>query len=422
MKPTFRTFFALFLCFTTYSAFSEPVETLTLADALARVLGSNPELKASELEVRAADAKILQAGFRPNPELSAEIQNLPALGSGNFFRTTEADVLIAHRLETGGKRALRVKNARMGKTVAAHSLDRVRAELAAATRQAFADVLANQERVANSRRLTELALQSRAIVLDRVSAGKTSPVEETRSEVALAAAQLEEKKQVEELTASKDMLASLWSGNSLDFARAVAEFGLPDLPPDLDACIESGPDMKLAGTSVESRRTALDLERSLRIPDIILSGGFRRSNTEDFNAWVAGISIPLPLFDKRQGAVAEARIRLEKASLEKKNLERLLRARLAQERHNYAIAQIEAKTLTKTALPAAAQALAATEEGYRLGKFEYLNVLDSQRTYAELQRKYIEAVASGQRASIEIDRLAGCDSSQPLIKEASDEK
>jgi cobalt-zinc-cadmium efflux system outer membrane protein len=50
------------------------------------------------------------------------------------------------------------------------------------------------------------------------------------------------------------------------------------------------------------------------------------------------------------------------------------------------------------------------EEGYRLGKFEFLNVLDAQRTYAELQGKYIEAVASGLKAAIDVDRLLRCES------------
>jgi len=63
----------------------------------------------------------------------------------------------------------------------------------------------------------------------------------------------------------------------------------------------------------------------------------------------------------------------------------------------------------KTALPAAAEVLTAAEEGYRLGKFEYLSVIDSQRTYAELQRKFIEAVASGLKAAVEMERFAGCE-------------
>jgi outer membrane protein, heavy metal efflux system len=431
MKSTFRAFFVLFWCFTAlYPAglAGQPkpapvrVETLTLDDALSRVFASHPELKASELEVQAATARVLQAGLRPNPELSADIQNLPALKVHDTFRSTEATISIAQRLETAGKRALRVQNARIEKTAAALSLDRTRIDLATSTRQAFADVLANQERMASCRELSNLARQSHSMVLDRIAAGKASPVEATRSVVALAAAQIEEAKQIEELNASKDRLAYAWGGTSNDFERAAASFEIPSLPPDLDACVERGPDLLLAGANIESYRAALELERAMRIPDVTLTGGFKRSNLDELNAWVAGMSIPLPLFNKRRESIAEARIRLDKASLDQKNVDRLLRTRLAQERHNYAMAALEATTLAKTALPASAEALDATEEGYRLGKFTYMDILDSQRTHAELHRKYIEAIAAGLRAAIEIERIAGCHSPHPLPKEASDGK
>jgi cobalt-zinc-cadmium efflux system outer membrane protein len=161
---------------------------------------------------------------------------------------------------------------------------------------------------------------------------------------------------------------------------------------------------------VDSRDAVLAVEKASRKPDVTVSAGYRRLNQEEQNAWIAGISIPLPLFDKRQGAIAEARIRRDKALQEKKALEWDLRSRLTQARHDLEIAMSETKTLLQTALPAAKDAASAVEEGYRFGKFDFLNVLDAQRTYAELQRRYIEAVASGLRATIEIDRLAPCDS------------
>ena len=67
---------------------------------------------------------ILQAGFRPNPELSVDAQNLPAIQLHDVLQSTEATVSIAQRLEIAGKRSLRLKNARIYKDSAALSLDR----------------------------------------------------------------------------------------------------------------------------------------------------------------------------------------------------------------------------------------------------------------------------------------------------------
>jgi outer membrane protein, heavy metal efflux system len=398
------------------------LEILTLLQAEQWVLASNPELAASELEIQAASARMMQAGLKPNPEFSAEVQNLPSLISHDIWRTTETDLSIAQKFETGGKRTRRVQVAGKEKDLAARTLELVRTELTADTRQAFIDVLANQQRLINNRELTRLAQQSHSIAVDRVAAGKASPIEQTRSVISLAAIQLEEEKQAKELTAAKEKLASLWGGNSSDFEQVSANFEIPPIPQKLDSCIENSPNLKQADAIIESRQAALTLEQAMRKPDLTVSGGYRRSNPDSFNAWVAGISIPLPLFDKRQGAVAEAQIRWKQASLNRQAAERNLRSGLAQAWRAYDIAAFESKTLAKTTLPAAAEVLTSIEEGYRLGKLDYLNVLDAQRTYAELRRKHIDAIAAGMKEAIEIERLAGCNFQNTSAKEMPNEK
>jgi len=385
-------------------------EVLLLSHALSRVFDNNPELAVSELEIQAASARLLQAGVRPNPEFAAMAENILAMGGLGLFRYTESTLQISQRLETGRKRALRVQAAERETSVARRMHEVKKSELIAATAQAFADVLAAQERLANQQALNRLAHQSHAIVVERVAAGKVSPVEQTRATVALAAAQLEEERQQGALLAAKDRLAGLWGGTHLDFDRVQGRFEISSRPQGATpSCFDNNPDLQLAAAAVDSRDALLAFEQASRKPDVTVSAGFRRLSLEEQNAWMAGISIPLPLFDKRQGAIAEARIRRDKSRSEKKALEWNLRSRLAQARHEDEIALSETKTLLQTALPAAKEAVSAVEEGYRFGKFDFLNVLDAQRTYAELQRRYIEAVASGLRAAIEIDRLAPCD-------------
>jgi cobalt-zinc-cadmium efflux system outer membrane protein len=386
-------------------------EVLLLPDALSRVFNNHPELTVSELEIQAASARLLQAGVRPNPEFGAIAENVFAMGGSGLFHYTESTLQISQRLETGHKRALRVQAAEKETSVARRLGEVKKSVLIAATAQAFADVLAAQERLANQQALNRLAHQSHRIVVERVAAGKVSPVEQTRATVALAAVQVEEERQQGALLAAKDRLAGLWGGTHQDFDRVQGRFEISPRPQGAASpCLANNPDIQLAAAAVDSRDALLAVEQASRKPDVTVSAGYRRLNEEEQNAWIAGISIPLPLFDKRQGAIAEARIRRDKALQEKKALEWDLRSRLTQARHDLEIAMSETKTLLQTALPAAKDAVSAVEEGYRFGKFDFLNVLDAQRTYAELQRRYIEAVASGLRATIEIDRLAPCDS------------
>ena len=386
--------------------------SMTLAEVLSRVFESNPEITVSDLEIRAASARLLQAGLRPNPEVSAEVENLstPGIGAG-VFHFTESTLQFSQRMELGGKRDLRIRAAEKDVTVASSRLEVTKTDLMSATSQAFAEVLAEQERVANQGELARLAEQSHSIVVERVAAGKVSPVEQTRASVALASAQLEEERRRLAYVAAKDRLAALWGGTYRDIDSVQGAFEIPPaVSGTAEACIGNNAEMKLAAATVGSRDAGLAAELSSRKPDLTFSAGFRRLSLDNSQVWVAGVSIPLTIFDKRQGAVAEARIRLEQARAEEKVVERRLRAELAQVRHEHEIAVLEAKTLAESALPAAREAAAAVEEGYRLGKFDFLNVLDAQRTYAELQGRYIEAVASGMKAAVEIQRIARCDS------------
>jgi outer membrane protein, heavy metal efflux system len=385
-------------------------QPVVLSQALARVFENHPQLKASELEIQAASARLLQAGYRPNPELSATAENILAVGGPGLFGAAESTLQLSQRLELGGKRELRIRAGESDKTVAGRRLELEKAELIAKTSLAFADVLAGQELLSNQRELTLLARKAHAIVVERVAAGKVSPVEITRSTVALASSQLEEEKQLLLLTAAKDRLAGLWGGTQQDVGTVQGRFEIPDLlSPASAPCTEGNLEIQVASAAVEYRRSLLALELSSRKPDVTISAGFRRLNLEAQEAWVAGASIPLPIFDRRQGAAAEARILIEKSQAEKRAVEWRVRAGMAQAQHALEIARLEVRSLVQTALPAARDAAQAVEEGYRFGKFDFINVLDAQRTNAELQRRYIEAVASGLTAAIEMDRLRRCD-------------
>ena len=81
--------------------------TLTLPEAFARVLSDNPELAMYPYDIRAAEARALQAGFRPNPQISLDVENIG--GSGEFSGTDamETTLALSQVIEMGGKRPLR---------------------------------------------------------------------------------------------------------------------------------------------------------------------------------------------------------------------------------------------------------------------------------------------------------------------------
>ena len=80
-----------------------------------------------------------------------------------------------------------------------------------------------------------------------------------------------------------------------------------------------------------------------------------------------------------------------------------------------AVAHDEATALAGGVLPGARSAFAAIEEGYRLGRFGYLEVLDAQRTLVSAEVQHLRALASVQKAVAQVERLTGV----PLAAAAS---
>ena len=138
-----------------------------------------------------------------------------------------------------------------------------------------------------------------------------------------------------------------------------------------------------------------------------MSGGYRRINENDDNAFVVGLSIPIPVFDRNQGGILEARRRLSKADREKRNAEITVNAALTDAYKNLSSSYEEVTSLGREVLPEARSAYSAIFEGYREGKFSLLDVLDAQRTVFDIDFQYIDALRAYHHSLADVERLTG---------------
>jgi Outer membrane protein len=58
-------------------------------------------------------------------------------------------------------------------------------------------------------------------------------------------------------------------------------------------------------------------------------------------------------------------------------------------------------------IPAAQKTFDAINEGYRFGKFGFLDVLDSQKTLFQIREQYLDALADYHIALTEVNRMTG---------------
>lgn len=388
----------------------EPSGVISLSEALAAALLRNPELSAFSWEVRAAEARALQAGLFPNPELEVEVEEFGGEGERSGFDGAEAAFGLSQLVELGGKRWKRAKAAQLEGSLAAWDYEAKRLDVLTDTTKAFVEVLFAQEQVALREELLRLAERVLTSVAQRVRAGKVSPLEENKAKVALSTGRIKLTKARHELEAARKRLAAAWGSISPTFEKVegqAAEIRAIPAVERLTHLASQNPDMARWAVEVEQRRAALALEESKRIPDLTVSGGVRRFNETEDNAFVVGFSIPLPLFDRNQGGIREARHILAKAQAERSAAEVRVRTALAEAYEALAFAYAESMALKNELLPAAQAAFDAATEGYRQGKFSYLDVLDAQRTLFEARAQHIEALAAYHKGVSDVERLIG---------------
>ncbi len=389
---------------------NEPTGSVTLREALALALVRNPELAVFSWDVRAQEARILQAGLFPNPEIEFELEDFSGTGALRGFDGAETTMLLGQLIELGGKRGKRTRLAALEQNLSGWDYEAKRLDIYTSVAKAFVNVVGAQERLALSNELLELAEQALSTAATRVKAGRDSPVEETKARVTLYTTRIELERAKRDLTGARKRLVALWASTTPAFDKA--EGTLEEIVPipaaeRLGEISAQNPDVARWDTEFEERQAAIDLADAGKIPDLTIVVGGKHLSEINESALVVGFGIPIPLFNRNQGEVLEARYRLAQARAEARASQLRVHTAVAETYQALAAAYTAATALRDDVLPAAQSAYDMVSQGYQLGKFAFLDLLDAQRTLFEAKREYIDTLADYHRSSADMERLIG---------------
>jgi len=378
--------------------------SLTLSAALSQALDGNPDLAAAQNEARAAEGARIQAGALPNPTLAAQIED-------QRRETRTSTVTLSQPIELGGKRAARIAAADRAIEIAKSQLDAKRMDVRANVTAMFFAALLAQERVTLAQASLDLARRGSDAANKRVTAGKVSPVEETKAKVAEASVRLELVQAQGELRTSLEQLRGAIGpgpairavdGNALQMPRSISV-------DQVAARVEATPAVREARLEIRRFEALAELERAKRIPDVTLTLGATRPTELSRNQAIVGISIPLPIFDTNRGNIQEALRRQDKAEDTARATELRVRTEAQSARQRLETSLAEVASLRDEVLPGAQSAFDAATKGFELGKFSYLEALDAQRTLLQSRSQYLRALADTHRSAAELYRLLGAE-------------
>ena len=382
---------------------TEPPKLLRLEVALGLAMGANPEISVALREQEATEGVRIQAGVRHNPYISSEIQDTRR-------NTQQITLQFNQEIELGNKRESRLALADILHTKATAELDALKATIHANTVNAFYEVLVAQERLALSKSSFEVANAAVNAATKRVNAGKSSPVEETKSNIAASSAKIELNQSNSQLNSARKRLSALWGNPSPVFEQAYGDVeNIPIVPSfeNLLALLENAPAIGIANLEVSARGGSTKLARSQSTPNITISAGIVHNQELGLNQAILGLSVPIPLFDRNQGNVQEAVSLQYKAQDELIALKTQLATKLAGEHERLSVARLSAISLREEILPGAQNAFEAANKGFNAGKFNFLDVLDAQRTLFQAKSQYIQVLLDAHQAIAEIESILG---------------
>jgi cobalt-zinc-cadmium efflux system outer membrane protein len=389
---------------------SEPNATLSLGDVFALTLMRNPVLSAYSYEVRAGESLALQSSFLPNPELGATTENFGGTGAMKGFDSAETTIQVSQVIQLAGKRAKRTKVARLDTELADWDYKSRKLDLFSEATKAFAEVLAAQERIELAKELNKLADEVKYAVSQRVAAGKEPPLEEAKADVSLAASQIVVKNSQRSLDISRMKLASFWGSSDPRFSKLkgdIYDVGPHGTLEEFAARVTGNPDIARWATEMDQKRAAIALEKANAVSDITVSAGTKYFSEPGDTAFAVGVIIPLPIFDRNQGNIDAAQARLNKARQLARDRDVSVRYGLVEAYKSMLSAYEQAVNLRDKIIPASQQAFDAASEGYRQGKFGYLELLDAQRTLFQARQQYIDMLVLYHQGHADTERLIG---------------
>lgn len=376
--------------------------SLTLAESLDEAAARSPAIVAAEAEVAAAEARIVQAGYRENPELSLEVENFAGTGSLRGLRSVETTLAVNQRLDLAGRRSARLGSARAALEAQKLRLAVARADLSQSVREQFARAVAARDKLAQATETVERARELARVTGILVDAGRDPPLRALRARSALAQAQAEREAAVADELAARSSLAALF-GVSVPVETVIGkttDFPSQQVVPGTSLEVRLADAERIAAQAAVRERLA---ERRL---NPAVGVGVRHIRETGDVGLVAGVSMPLRVFDGNRGNIEAARQSLAAADARRASALATTTARARNAIASVDAAQRRVEALAKSAVPEAAEALRLTELSYREGRSSLLEQLDAQNAYTASRTALTDARLQLALAVAELARIA----------------
>jgi cobalt-zinc-cadmium efflux system outer membrane protein len=383
---------------------------LTLLQAAELTLERNPRLRSASFGREAAAADIDQAALTTPWSVDLQVEDFAGTGVVSGFDTAETTLRLSRIFETSDIRSGRMSYASALESQLESDLEIERLDLMTLLARRYLAVVRQQQLFDLAKHSVEVWEHAAQLAELRERAGAAPAVERLRTEIRVANSRLQMEDAKHELQAARVTLASTWGDSKPAFGAAEAMLcSLEDLAPfeSVAANLDHNPDLLSFASERRLQEAQAQLATARRKPNWTLSGGVRRFELLDEYALVLGVSVPLGSASRSEPAFRRATALSQKSEFEEQDARLRIRATLYELYQELLHTRREVELFDKEILPRADTILDSIKDGYRVGRFSHLELINAQAELLAARTARLDACNNHHLYLIDIERLTG---------------
>ncbi|GIW97080.1 MAG: hypothetical protein KatS3mg111_0413 [Pirellulaceae bacterium] len=367
-----------------------PVETgqsLDLPTLLSLACQNNPTLRQARLQISAELAKAQQAGLYPNPVLTylgeQVFVDVPGdTDSPGEFQGAE----VSQRIVTANKLRLSREKYLRRAHVTEHLATAQQFRVCNDVRIHFYRALAARQRVELHNELLKTAEDAAVTARELYNLGQAARFDVHKANVQLQEARLAWQRAEHDYRARMRELSAL-IGIDVSQANLEGELAETDTPWTFEEArqhlLSSSPLLLAARAKLDADRATIRREEVQWVPDLIIAGGPGYNFDAGETVANASVSLEIPLFDRNQGTIAQARADYQRQLNEIRRIELQLERMLAGVYRDYALAYEHSLEYHQKIVPEAEAMYRELLQSYKANRAEWPDVLEAHRYYVQ---------------------------------------
>ncbi len=386
---------------------SSPEYTLNQVVQLA--LQHNPAMSGAEAVLEQSQGQRVTAGAYLNPTIIGSAGRGSIRDPRTGVSVTERTITVEQPLEWLGKRAARQRAADAGLAGAVAGVEETKVMVMAEVKAAFFQLLFAQQEAQLARENLKTVEDLVKLVNARVSTREAPKFELVKATVELQKSKKDLARADNAMLVARSKLNTV-TGKTLGDRFAIqGEFetvrsGL-DLGLLTEQALDRHPALRRQQHVVEQAEFTIEQERASRIPNVAVIGQYHREAGDE--SITGGLSVPLPIWYRRQGEIGTAMGTHRWAQAERARMQQELEQTITQHFQEVRTAQSQMQVFEQGLLFQAKEALDIAQFSFRHGVASLLEVIDAQRVYRQTLLEYTQSRVDHSIALARLERAVG---------------